>query len=166
MSIPTVTTSAADRQLLLQKLAAAATESGHPWPQYAAYEVALETGWVIATAASLSTQLSRTKQHALPIFQTVNLPTREFLAGKWVVENDDFIFYPTWAASFADRKATLVRLAPEYFHYAAALNATDGETYVRQVSMSWSTDPDRADHVISIHRAHFAAQPADEKSIA
>jgi len=46
------------------------------------------------------------------------------------------------------------RLAPEYPHYAAALAAATGGEYVDQVSITWSTDPERAANVLEICRAH------------
>jgi len=38
-------------------------------------------------------------------------------------------------------------------HYRAALAASKGEDYVRQVSLSWATDPARADKVLAIFNA-------------
>ena len=165
MPTPTLAVSAADRQRLLEKLAAAADRAGHVWPQYAACEAAVETGWLSSSSASQANNLFGCKQHSHPIFGTVSLPTREFLGGQWIELRADFVSYPSWDASFLDRMETLRRLAPEYPHYAAALSATDGETYVRQVSQSWSTDPFRADTVLTIHRAHFAAQPAADETV-
>lgn len=165
MPIPSVLISASDRSQILVKLAAAAKSAGHIWPEYAACEAAVETGWLASSSARLGNNLFGCKQHTSPVFQTVSIPTREFLHGQWTTETDDFVSYPSWADSFADRMVTLRRLAPGYPHYAAALSATDGETYVRQVSQSWSTDPQRAVTVLAIHHAHFTAQPAATETV-
>ena len=94
------------------------------------------------------------KQHTHPIYGTVNLPTREFLCGKWVVENDDFVKYATRADCFADRQNTLETLAPRYPHYAAALKARTPEEFLTQVSLTWSTGPTRGEECIEILHAH------------
>jgi flagellum-specific peptidoglycan hydrolase FlgJ len=65
----------------------------------------------------------------------------------------EWVKYPAWSDCFADRMATLRRLAPEkgFEHYAAALAAHDGLTFIREVSKSWSTDPKRAQKVLDIY---------------
>ncbi|HZC24703.1 MAG TPA: mannosyl-glycoprotein endo-beta-N-acetylglucosamidase, partial [Candidatus Binatia bacterium] len=69
-----------------------------------------------------------------------------------------WVEYPDWSACFADRKATLERLANAYPHYAAALRAPDPETYITEVSRSWSTDPARGAKCLSVFQAFEAAQ--------
>jgi hypothetical protein len=48
----------------------------------------------------------------------------------------------------------LEREQGEYPAFAAALHATTGEEFVRQVSVKWSTDPQRAEKVLEIYRRH------------
>jgi hypothetical protein len=67
-----------------------------------------------------------------------------------------WVVFPDLPTCFADRMATLKRLAPHYSHYAAALAAKTPEDYISQVSLSWSTDPQRAAKVLSIYHAHAA----------
>lgn len=100
------------------------------------------------------------KQH--PIFGTLSLPTREYLGGEWKVVNANFVKYPDLDACFADRLATLERLAPAYPHYKAALEAVEPEIYIQEVSMTWSTDPNRAKSVLTIYRDYLSdlIQPA------
>lgn len=97
-----------------------------------------------------------TKQHEHPIYGTLSLPTREYLGGEWKVVTANWVRYPTLDDCFADRLATLRRLSPIYPHYKAALEASDPETFVREVSQTWSTDPGRAEKVIEIYNEYQA----------
>ena len=132
----------------------AAKQAGHIWPAMAACEAAVETEWGVTIASTGDNNLFGTKQHTMPVFGTVMLPTREFIAGKWISIQAPFIKYPTLQDSFADRMATLNRLAASYPHYAAALAATSAEVFVTEVSKTWSTSPTRASDCIAIFRAH------------
>lgn len=132
----------------------AAQASGHIWPAYAACEGALESTWFSSKLYRDANNIFGTKQHQHPIFGTLNLPTKEFLHEQWVVVNADWVKYPTLANAFADRMSTLRRLAPEYPHYAAALDARTGEEYVTQVSLTWSTGPTRGADVLEIYNTH------------
>lgn len=140
----------------LAKVYASAKESGCLWPQAQACEAMVETTWDTSELGVADNNLFGMKQHAHPIFGTVNLPTKEFLRGKWVVQHDDFVKYPTMADCFADRMNTLRALAPHYPHYAAALAATNPEDFLAQVSRTWSTGPTRGDQCIAILHSHQA----------
>ncbi|HEY2361219.1 MAG TPA: glucosaminidase domain-containing protein [Candidatus Angelobacter sp.] len=131
--------------------AAAATAGGCIWPDFVACEAALESGYGTDTLAREDNNLFGMKQHKHPIFGTVTLPTREFMDGKWIPVSAQWVKYPALSDCFADRMATLRRLAPEYQHYAAAIAAHDGGTFIREVSKTWSTDPDRAQKVLNIY---------------
>jgi flagellum-specific peptidoglycan hydrolase FlgJ len=137
----------------LQKCAAAAGAGGHVWPDFAACEAALESNYGRSTLAAQDNNLFGMKQHKHPVFGTVALPTGEFLNGQWVRVTADFVKYPGWAECLGDRMSTLRRLAPVkgFEHYAAALSALTGGDFVREVSKSWSTDPNRAQKVIDIY---------------
>jgi flagellum-specific peptidoglycan hydrolase FlgJ len=100
------------------------------------------------------------KQHAHEIFGTMTLPTQECLDGKWIACSAQWVKYPDWRSCFADRLATLQRLSNAYPHYAAALNAPDAETFVTEVSKTWSTDPGRAQKVIAIYQDYISNQGA------
>jgi flagellum-specific peptidoglycan hydrolase FlgJ len=93
------------------------------------------------------------KQHRHAIYGTHTLPTREFENGEWIQTQAAWVSYPDWASCFADRMATLSRLASTFPHYAAALQAASGEAYVNEVSRTWSTDPGRAAKVLEIYDA-------------
>lgn len=147
----------------LKRVFAAAMESACLFPQAQACEVMVETTWLTSELGVKDNNLFGMKQHSHPIYGTVNLPTREFLHGGWVIQNDDFVVYPTMAACFADRMATLEQLAGFtlkatglllYPHYSAALKASTPEEFLMQVSQTWSTGPTRGAQCIEILHAH------------
>ncbi len=131
----------------------AAVNAHHVFPEMAACEAAEESTFGHSLLASQDNNLFGMKQHTHPIYGTVSLPTREFLNGEWETVEANWIRYADWQECFEDRMATLLRLAKIYPHYAAALDAKNGEDYVRQVSQTWSTDPKRADKVLAIYNA-------------
>jgi flagellum-specific peptidoglycan hydrolase FlgJ len=157
----------------LAKAAAAAKQSGHVFPNVAACEAALESAYGRSGLATTDNNLFGMKQHRHPIYGTHILPTREFvgkekdtqdgLCDGWITVQASWVKYPTWSECFADRMNTLTRLAPAkgFEHYADALAAKDPDTYAREVSAKWSTDPKRADKVLEIYRAWCASAPAD-----
>jgi flagellum-specific peptidoglycan hydrolase FlgJ len=138
----------------LATMAKAARDSGHIFPEMAACEAAAESAWGTSKLAAQYRNLFGEKQHKTPIFTSILMPTREFLNGQWVTVDAPFIIFPTYADSFRSRMDTLRRLAPQYPHYAAALDAQTAEDYVREVSKTWSTDPNRANVCISIYRGN------------
>jgi flagellum-specific peptidoglycan hydrolase FlgJ len=129
----------------------AATKAGHIFPEMAACEAALESAFGTSQLATRDLNLFGMKQHAHPLYGTHVLPTREFLGNAWVAVNSSWIVYPDWASCFADRMATLKRLASVYPHYAHALAAGSATTYVMEVSRTWSTDPERGEKVLAIY---------------
>jgi flagellum-specific peptidoglycan hydrolase FlgJ len=124
------------------------------FPQAQACEAMVESTWGSSQLFLEDNNCLGIKQHTHPIYGTVNLPTREFLHGGWVMQDDDFVKYPTMAACFADRMNTLQQLAPVYPHYAAALKAATPEEFLTQVSLTWSTGPTRGATCIAILHAH------------
>lgn len=134
----------------LDKASAQAEQSGHLFPVMAACEAALESGYGTSSLAIRDNNLFGMKQHEHPVFGTEVLPTKEFLHSEWVVVNAEWIVYPTYADCFTDRMDTLVRLSPDYPHYAAALAAPNEIDFVTEVSKTWSTDPERAQKCIDI----------------
>src|SRR5271170_5505986 len=137
----------------LQAAAVAATKAGHVFPEMAACEAALESAYGRSLLAIQDSNLFGMKQHKHPIYGTHALPTREFEKGQWIEVEALWVHYPDHAACFADRMSTLQRLASYFPHYAAALAAGSGVTYVMEVSQTWSTDPLRAQKVLAIYDA-------------
>lgn len=136
----------------LVKAQAAALAADHPFPAMAACEAALESGFGGSGLARSDNNLFGMKQHAHPAYGTVTLPTREFLLGEWKTVTSKWVQYPNWQSCFEDRLLTLQRLQGAYPHYAAALDAKDAETYIAEVSKTWSTDPQRANKVLAIYK--------------
>ena len=135
----------------LVKAAAAAKQAGHVFPEMAACEAALESGFGKSGLATEDNNLFGMKQHKHPIYGTHVLPTKEFENGEWEQVQASWIHYPGWPDCFTDRMATLQRLANAYPHYSAALNAKDRDSYIEEVSKTWSTDPQRAAKVKAIY---------------
>lgn len=140
-----------EQKLFLDRAAQAATMADHPFPRMAAAEAALESAWGTSLLAIQDCNLFGMKQHLHPEYGTASLPTKEFELGKWITVESNWIHYPNWPDCFHDRLTTLVRLSHGYPHYAAALRAPDAQTYIREVSQSWSTDPQRADKCLAIY---------------
>jgi flagellum-specific peptidoglycan hydrolase FlgJ len=133
----------------------------------AACEAALESSWGNSQLARDDFNLFGMKQHAHPVFGTMTLPTREWIGKEkdtqdgnpdgWIQVTASWVKYPDWRACFADRLATLERLSNVLPHYKAALEAPDAQTYITEVSKTWSTDPRRAEKVLSIYQEYVAA---------
>lgn len=142
-----------NQRAFLQRATAEAIKASHPFASMTACEAALESNYGLSQLACDANNLFGMKQHKHPVFLTMNLPTREVINGEWrVIPGVDWVKYPDWRACFADRLVTLERLSSVYPHYAAALAAPDAGEYIVEVSRTWSTDPARADKVLSIYR--------------
>ena len=144
----------------LDRAAAEAVKANHPFPQMAACEAALECTWGHSQLALEANNLFGMKQHVHTIYGTMTLPTREFQNGEWTTVGAQWIQYPDWRSCFCDRLATLERLSNAYPHYKAALEAKDPQTYISEVSKTWSTDPNRALKVQEIYAEYIALPPA------
>jgi flagellum-specific peptidoglycan hydrolase FlgJ len=140
------------QRAFLDRASGEAAIARHPFPKMAACEAALESAWGNSALARDANNLFGMKQHAHAVYGTMNLPTREFEKGAWIQTVASWVKYPDWASCFADRLATLQRLANAFPHYKAALAAIDAESFVTEVSKTWSTDPQRAQKVLSIYQ--------------
>lgn len=148
-------------QEFLAKATQAASESGHVWPEYAACEAALESGWGGSQLAVKANNLFGEKNPRGSTYPTLDIPTHEWDATKKVYYNTvaTWPIFPDWRTAFIERMNVLRRLESAFPHYANALAAKDGETFVKEVSQTWSTDPKRADKVLAIYEKHFAKDP-------
>jgi flagellum-specific peptidoglycan hydrolase FlgJ len=130
----------------------AAKAANHIWPEFAACEVALESAWGQSHLALEANNLFGEKQHATnPIFETLDMPTHEFIHGQMVPVMAHWVKFPDWQSCFKERMQLLYRLT---VFYSAALSASNGTDFIREVSIHWSTDPARADKVLMIHSLH------------
>jgi flagellum-specific peptidoglycan hydrolase FlgJ len=143
----------------LTKAAEAARAAGHLYPEYAACEAALESGWGLSHLAVEANNLFGQKQAhpALAGTGTLSLPTREFLHGAWVAVEANWVKFADWASCFRERMALLRSLSEAYPNYKTALAAKTGEQFVAEVSKTWSTDPGRAGKVLAVYDCHRAA---------
>ncbi len=140
----------------LVKATAAARAAHHIFPEHAACEAALESGWGSSELAVRANNLFGQKQSHPARGASLMLPTREFLHGAWVTVSANWIAFTDWGDCFAHRMIVLRELAAAYPHYGAALVAKSGDEFIEQVSKSWSTDPERANKVLAVYRKHFA----------
>jgi flagellum-specific peptidoglycan hydrolase FlgJ len=146
---------------LIKTWAAAAAEAGHPFPEAAACEAALESAYGLSYLAVHGLNLFGMKQHKVPAFDTLTLPTREVIDGQWKQVEATFVKYPDLKSCFLDRLATLKRLAndTDFLRYKIALNAKTPQDFVTSVSLKWSTDPNRGKKVLEIYSAFKQAVP-------
>jgi flagellum-specific peptidoglycan hydrolase FlgJ len=144
------------QSLFLARAWRAAQAAHHVFPEYAACEAALESGWGRSKLAVEANNLFGQKQSHPPVAgtETISMPTREYLHDHWMTVLANWTKFPDWSDCFAARMALLKRLSQAYPHYRAALEATAGEQYVLAVSQSWSTDPERAGKVLAVYDAH------------
>ncbi len=138
------------------RAAAAARAAGHLFPEYAACEAALESGWGLSHLAVEANNLFGQKQAHPPLTgtDTVALPTREYLHGAWVAVQANWVKFADWSACFRERMTLLESLSQAYPNYGAALSATTGEQFITEVSKTWSTDPARAGKVLAVFDCH------------
>lgn len=142
--------------IFLSRAYRAAQSAHHIFPAYAACEAALESGWGRSQLAVEANNLFGQKQSHPPLAgtETIAMPTREYLHGHWMTVSSNWTKFPDWSECFNARMALLERLSRAYPHYGAALKAATGEQYIAAVSLSWSTDPQRAGKVLEVYDAH------------
>jgi flagellum-specific peptidoglycan hydrolase FlgJ len=150
----------------LRQASAAARAAGHIFPEYAACEAALESTWGRSRLAHEANNLFGQKESQAQSVESmagignpgvIALPTQEYLDGRWVTVIARWARFADQAACFRARMALLHRLEQSYPAYARALAATTGEVFIEEVSRTWSTDPQRAQKVLAIHRQHCAS---------
>src|SRR6185369_13692180 len=143
----------------LQKAFKAAVKAKHIFPEHAACETALESAWGQSKLAVQANNLFGRKVSKDNHFEFIEMPTHEWVHGEMVPVMAKWVKYPDWESCFDDRMALLRRLSVvtdsdgslKFPEYLAALTATDGFTFVTEVSKRWSTDPKRADKVLQIY---------------
>ena len=139
----------AEQEQFLKSVYDAAVKSGHIFPKMAACEAALESGWGNSSLAKKANNLFGRKVWTAAI-DTIIIPTKEFLKGKWVTVDAIWKKFPTFAECLEDRMDIL----KNDDRYKRAIGATTPEEYIMEVSKVWSTDPNRGKTVLSIYNAH------------
>src|SRR6266404_5395695 len=94
----------------LKQTAKSAEIAEHIFPQMAACEAALESGFGSSALAREANNLFGMKQHMHPVYGTLSLPTKEFLSGEWQTVEAQWVKYDSIDECFEDRMATLTRL--------------------------------------------------------
>lgn len=151
----------------LRRAYEAAVAAGHLFPKHAACEAALESSWGRSVLAVKYHNLLGQKQgRKFPLaYRTVNLWTQEeYGPGQVATERATWLIFPDWPTCLRERMM-LLRHLPSI--YGAALAATSGEEFVREVSGCWegieakrhyvgrwATDSQRADKVLAIYAKH------------
>jgi flagellum-specific peptidoglycan hydrolase FlgJ len=143
----------------LRQASAAARAAGHIFPDHAACEAALESTWGQSRLAREANNLFGQKQSLDDPagIITLSMPTQEFLHGRWLTVTAHWVRLADQAACFRARMALLRLLEHSYPAYARALAASTGEVFIEEVSRAWSTDPQRGQKVLAIHRQHSAS---------
>lgn len=136
----------------LVKAVQAAKDAGHIWPEYAACEAALESGWGNSQLARECNNLFGQKSgHTSGQYPQKSIPTHEWSDGHLVPARASWPVFPDWKTSFMERMGLLNSLSV----YQDAISATTGKDFVVKVSAHWATDPDRAAKVLNIYSHHF-----------
>jgi flagellum-specific peptidoglycan hydrolase FlgJ len=145
---------------ILKSFYEAAKVSRHIFPEAAACEAVLETAWGTSSLYTEYRNIFGQKQSHPPIFTSVRMPSDEEIKGKHMMMWSDFVVFPTAAEAFKARMNLLLRLAPSYPAYNAALHATTPEDFLAEVSKAWSTDSQRSVKCISILHSHRDLLPS------
>lgn len=128
----------------------AAKDAGHIWPEYAACEVAIESGWGQSYLSKEANNLFGQKAPAQlqPGQRTIAIETTEIVHGVSERVMANWLMFSTAAECFAARMALLNRLPGYYYD---ALHAANGPDFVRQVSGSW----------LNVHAGSMAANQSN-----
>jgi len=117
-------------------------------------EAALESGWGASMLAQQAHNLFGVKSSPGWTGPTWAMQTREYLHGQWVMVPAIWRAYPDWLGSITDHAQFLLtnpRYKPAFAH-------ADGEEFAATVAQAgYATDPDYADKIIAIIRAHKLA---------
>lgn len=143
-----------EKEQLILMLYQEAKNSSHIFPEMAVMEILLESSWMKSKLAVEGNNVFGQKWSKNSIYDKISLPTKEFVDGQWVIEQADFVKYPTIKDAFTDRMKLLVRLTNTYKEYKNALNARDNIEFITEVSRRWSTDIERGNKVIKLYEAY------------
>jgi flagellar rod assembly protein/muramidase FlgJ len=114
-------------------------------------EAALESGWGASQLAQHGFNLFGVKADASWTGPTLDMNTREFLDGHWVMQVAKWRSYDDWLGAITDHAAFL-QTNPRY---EVAFQMSNGEDFARAVAAAgYATDPAYAEKIISIMHAH------------
>jgi flagellar protein FlgJ len=87
--------------------------------------------------------------------ESIALPTTEIVSGAAEHITARFARYRSMAECFADRDALLARA---HCYAEARAAAGDPEAFARALARSWATDPEYAEKLLAVYRAHGLAE--------
>jgi flagellum-specific peptidoglycan hydrolase FlgJ len=118
-------------------------------------EGALESGWGTSDLCIQARNIFGVKADPSWHGPTCTMNTREFVNNNWVMVPALWRSYPDWNGCIADH-AQFFLSNPRY---AACFETVGGEAFARAVAAAgYATDPQYADKVIAVMRAHNLAQ--------
>lgn len=114
-------------------------------------EAALESGWGSSQLAQHGFNLFGVKADASWTGPTLDMNTREFLNGQWVMQIARWRSYDDWSGAIMDH-AEFLQSNPRY---EAAFQTTNAEDFTKAIAAAgYATDPAYAEKIISIIHAH------------
>lgn len=117
---------------------------------------ALESSWGTSQLARDGRNLFGVKADSAWRGPVLQLPTKEYLAGKWVTVPAFWRSYPDWLACIDDHAAFFQR-NPRY--KAALAVRSDPEAFARAIAAAgYATDPQYVDKVLATMRARKLTQ--------
>lgn len=115
-------------------------------------QAALESGWCHSALAFEAHNLFGVKADASWHGETITMPTREYLHGRWVTVQAKWRKYQTWEACIEDHAGFLL-YNPRY--HAAFAARDDVEAFIQAIAKAgYATDPNYPAKVISIIHSH------------
>jgi flagellum-specific peptidoglycan hydrolase FlgJ len=114
-------------------------------------EAALESGWGASQLARDGFNLFGVKADPSWTGDVLQMNTREFLNGQWVMQLANWRKYGDWLGAIQDHAAFLLGNP----RYQAAFETTNGIDFASAVAAAgYATDPQYASKIASIIRAH------------
>lgn len=118
-------------------------------------EGALESGWGGSRLAAEAKNLFGVKADKAWRGDVLTMRTQEFIKGQWIVETALWRKYANWQGCMDDHAAFLLTNP----RYKPAFACADATSFARAIqTCGYATDPQYADKILSVMRAHNLAQ--------
>ena len=129
---------------------ASAAKTGIP-ASFTVAEAALESGWGGSQLAAQACNLFGVKADPAWKGPVLAMQTREYLGGKWTMVPANWRKYPNWQGCMDDHAQFLLTNR----RYRPCFSCSTGEAFARAVATAgYATDPQYADKIIAVIRAH------------
>lgn len=130
----------------------AAKKAGHKWPECAACEAAVETGWGQHIPHGSNNVLGIKAYRGWTGKTTRAKGTEQAPTGEWSApEQDSWCVFPTMEDCFREQMKILAET-----RYQKALAATTPEAYITEECRVWSTGILKGQAVLQVYHAHKA----------